>query len=123
MEVDPVAIAGVWWRQVPHAADPLFRADPPSDGRWQRGETVTALYFSDSEATASAEWYRAIAESASPPDEEMPRDLWLCTTSWPERTRSTGAAPGRRSTGTAQHRNGAARLPERRRNQRNGRRR
>ena len=76
MEADSVAIAGVWWRQVPHAADPLFRADPPSDGRWQHGEVVGALYFADSEATAWAEWYRALAQLAIPPDRQMPRDLW-----------------------------------------------
>jgi hypothetical protein len=51
-----VAIGGVWWRQVPHAADPLYRADPPSDGRWQRGEVIGALYFADSDETAWAEW-------------------------------------------------------------------
>ncbi len=71
-----MAIAGVWWRQVPHAADPLFRAEPPTDGRWQHGEVVGALYFADSEATAWAEWYRALAELAIPPDRQMPRDLW-----------------------------------------------
>jgi RES domain-containing protein len=62
--------------QVPHAADPLFRADPPSDGRWQRGEVVGALYFADNDETAWAEWYRALAELASPPERQMPRDLW-----------------------------------------------
>jgi RES domain-containing protein len=61
---------------VPHAADPLYRADPPSDGRWQRGEVVGALYFADSDETAWAEWYRALAELAIPPDRQMPRDLW-----------------------------------------------
>jgi RES domain-containing protein len=76
VDVATVAIDGVWWRQVPQAADPLFRADPPSDGRWQRGETVGALYFADSEETAWAEWYRALAELAIPPDRQMPRDLW-----------------------------------------------
>jgi RES domain-containing protein len=76
VDVANVAIDGVWWRQVPHAADPLFRADPPSDGRWQRGETVGALYFADSEETTWAEWYRALAELAIPPDRQMPRELW-----------------------------------------------
>jgi RES domain-containing protein len=76
VDVATVGVDGVWWRQVPHAADPLFRADPPSDGRWQRGETVGALYFADSEETAWAEWYRALAEFAIPPDRQMPRDLW-----------------------------------------------
>jgi RES domain-containing protein len=76
VDVATVAIRGVWWRQVPHAADPLFRPDPPSDGRWQRGATIRALYFADSEETAWAEWYRALAEFAIPPDRQMPRDLW-----------------------------------------------
>jgi RES domain-containing protein len=76
VDVATVVVDGVWWRQVPHATDPLFRADPPSDGRWQRGEVVGALYFADSEETAWAEWYRALAELAIRPDRQMPRDLW-----------------------------------------------
>jgi hypothetical protein len=51
VEVATVAIDGVWWRQVPHAADPFVRADPPGDDR-------------------------ALAELAIPPDRQMPRDLW-----------------------------------------------
>jgi RES domain-containing protein len=74
--VDAIAVAGIWWRQTPHGGDPLYRADPPSDGRWQRGETIGGLYFADSEETAWAEWYRALAEFAIPPDRQMPRDLW-----------------------------------------------
>ena len=34
------------------------------------------MYFADSEETAWAEWYRALAEFAIPPDRQMPRDLW-----------------------------------------------
>jgi RES domain-containing protein len=37
---------------------------------------VGALYFADTEDTAWAEWYRALAEFAIPPDRQMPRDLW-----------------------------------------------
>jgi RES domain-containing protein len=37
---------------------------------------VGALYFADSEDTAWAEWYRALAEFAIPPARQMPRDLW-----------------------------------------------
>lgn len=76
MDPDAVAIDGVWWRQTPHGGDPLFRADPPSDGRWQRGEIVGGLYFAPDESTAWAEWYRVLAEFAIPPDRHMPRDLW-----------------------------------------------
>jgi RES domain-containing protein len=76
VDVDGVVVQGTWWRQTPHGGDPLFRADPPSDGRWQRGEIVGALYCADSEETAWAEWYRALAEFAIPPDRQMPRDLW-----------------------------------------------
>lgn len=42
-----MAVDGVWWRQLSHGDDPLFRADPPSDGRWQRGESVGGVYFAD----------------------------------------------------------------------------
>jgi len=76
VDVDAVTVSGVWCRQTPHGGDPLYRADPPADGRWQRGDTVAALYFADTEATAWAEWYRALAEFAIPPDRQMPRDLW-----------------------------------------------
>jgi RES domain-containing protein len=37
---------------------------------------VGARYFADAEDTAWAEWYRALAELAIPPDRRMPRDLW-----------------------------------------------
>jgi len=76
VNVDAIAVDGIWWRQTPHGGDPLLRADPPSDGRWQRGETVCGMYFADSEQTAWAEWYRALSEFALPPDRQMPRDLW-----------------------------------------------
>ena len=76
MDVDLVPIGGRWWRQIPHGGDPLFRADPPSDGRWQRGELVAGFYLADEQETAWAEWYRALAELAIPPDRQMPRDLW-----------------------------------------------
>jgi RES domain-containing protein len=76
VDIDVIDVKGTWWRQTPHGGDPLFRADPASDGRWQRGEVVGALYFADAEDTAWAEWYRALAELAIPPDRQMPRDLW-----------------------------------------------
>jgi hypothetical protein len=37
---------------------------------------VDAPYFADSEATAWAEWYRALAEAALPPRHSLPRALW-----------------------------------------------
>jgi hypothetical protein len=74
--VDAIAVDGVWWRQLPHGGDPLFRADPPSDGRWQHGEIVGGVYFAQDDATSWAEWYRALAEFAIPPERQMPRDLW-----------------------------------------------
>jgi hypothetical protein len=55
VDIDVIDVKGTWWRQTPHGGDPLFRADPPSDGRWQRGEIVSALYFADTEETAWAE--------------------------------------------------------------------
>lgn len=76
MDVDVVAPGGRWWRQVPHGSDPLFRAVPASDGRWQRGEVIGGFYLADAQQTAWAEWYRALAELAIPPDRQMPRDLW-----------------------------------------------
>ena len=77
--VERVSVAGVWWRQIPHGSDPLWRASPPSGGRWQRATTVAAIYLADEERTAWAEWYRSLAEIALPPTHGMPRDLWRWT--------------------------------------------
>jgi RES domain-containing protein len=77
--VERVSIAGSWWRQTPQGSDPLSLASPPSSGRWQRGETVAAIYLADEEPTAWAEWDRALAEIALPPTHGMPRDLWRWT--------------------------------------------
>jgi RES domain-containing protein len=76
VNVDPIGVKSSWWRQIPHGGDPLFVADPSADGRWQRGHVVAAAYFADTEQTAWAEWYRALAEFAIPPDRQMPRDVW-----------------------------------------------
>ncbi len=77
--VQRVSVAGSWWRQTPHGADPLWLAFPPSSGRWQRGSSIAAIYFADEEETAWAEWYRVLAEIALPPTHGMPRDLWRWT--------------------------------------------
>jgi RES domain-containing protein len=77
--VERVCLAGSWWRQTSHGSDPLWLASPPSSGRWQRGETVAAIYVADEEGTAWAEWYRGLAEIALPPTHGMPRDFWRWT--------------------------------------------
>ncbi|MBA3427565.1 MAG: RES family NAD+ phosphorylase [Actinobacteria bacterium] len=76
LEIDGTSIVGVWFRHVPAGGDPLFRPEHPADGRWQRGDVVEGFYLADSEATAWAEWYRALAEAAIPPMRQLPRDLW-----------------------------------------------
>jgi RES domain-containing protein len=75
-DVDATSASGVWFRHVPADGDPLFRPDRPADGRWQRGDAVEGFYLADSEETARAEWYRALAELALPPLQQLPRDLW-----------------------------------------------
>lgn len=75
-DIASVAIAGEWWRQLASGLDPTDRLDPPKDARWQRGEAVDAVYLADSPATAWAEWYRWLAESALMPQAGLPRDLW-----------------------------------------------
>ncbi len=71
-----ISIGGVWCRHLRHGGDPLSLAEPASDGRWQRGKTVSALYLAEDEETAWAEWYRALAESGLPVEMSLPRDLW-----------------------------------------------
>jgi RES domain-containing protein len=77
--VQRISVAGSWWHQTPHGADPLWLASPPSSGRWQPGGTLAAIYLADEESTAWAEWYRVLAEIALPPTHGMPRDLWRWT--------------------------------------------
>jgi RES domain-containing protein len=76
LDVDPAPVRGVWFRHAPAGGEPLFRPERPADSRWQRGEVVEGFYLADSEETAWAEWYRALAEVALPPMRQMPRDLW-----------------------------------------------
>jgi RES domain-containing protein len=64
----------MWTRHVPHGADLFGRADTPSDGRWQRGDIVRALYLADTVATATAEWYRSLAEWGLSPQDHIPYD-------------------------------------------------
>ncbi len=61
---------------MPHGGDPLYVADPASDGRWQRGEAVAALYLAEDAETAWAEYYRGLAEAGLPVEMSLPRDLW-----------------------------------------------
>ncbi len=76
LDVDGVAIRGVWFRQIPHRGKLTHRPDPAPDGRWQHGTVVEGFYLADSEATAWAEWYRQLAEYGIPPLRQMPRNLW-----------------------------------------------
>jgi RES domain-containing protein len=68
------AVEGVWVRHVPHRADLLGRASVPTDGRWQRGDVVAGLYLADSIETATAEWYRSLAEWGLAPQDHIPYD-------------------------------------------------
>jgi RES domain-containing protein len=74
LTVHPRAVEGTWVRHVPHRASLLGRSDTPSDGRWQRGEIVPALYLADTVATATAEWYRSLAEWGLSPQDHVPYD-------------------------------------------------
>lgn len=76
LDVDPTPVSGVWFRHVPAGGAPLFRPEHPADGRWQRGDVIEGFYLADSDETAWAEWYRALAEFALPPTRQLPRDLW-----------------------------------------------
>jgi RES domain-containing protein len=74
LPVGPRSIEGTWIRHVPHRADLLGRSTTPSDGRWQRGEIVPALYLADTVTTATAEWYRSLAEWGLSPQDHVPYD-------------------------------------------------
>lgn len=105
-------VAGTWFRHVPAGRTPFGRPPLAPDGRWQRGGVVEGLYLADSEATARAEWYRALSENNVPPREALPRDLWkmeldveVVDLSTPERLGSWGLlppAPDRRGWGRCQ---------------------
>jgi RES domain-containing protein len=91
------AVEGVWVRHVPHRADLLGRASVPADGRWQHGDVVPGLYLADSIETATAEWYRSLAEWGLAPQDHVPYDhhewhldLRLADLSGPERLRGVG---------------------------------
>ena len=71
-----ISVRGTWFRIVRGGDEPFSWTPEPSDGRWQRGDVVRALYLADTEATAWAEWYRHSAELGVPPANRMPRDIW-----------------------------------------------
>lgn len=55
----------------------MWRPSHLADGRWQRGAVIGGLYLAGDEDTTWAEWYRSLAESGVPPDQSLPRDLWM----------------------------------------------
>ena len=71
-DVIAVAVTGTWWRHLPAGDDPAHRSERPADGRWQRGNTVAALYLAGDADTCRSEWYwlilavsgRALARAA-----------------------------------------------------------
>lgn len=77
LDVDGKVVRDRFLRHGPDGAPAWPNRDPPPDNRWQRGDVVDALYLADSEETVWAEWYRHLAEKAIPPDEQMPRRVWL----------------------------------------------
>jgi RES domain-containing protein len=74
LEVSARAVDGVWVRHVPRRAELLGRASVPADGRWQHGQVVPGLYLADSIETATAEWYRSLAEWGLAPQDHVPYD-------------------------------------------------
>lgn len=76
LDVDAIRVTGEWIKYAYPGAAALVQRDPAPDNRWQRGPTVDALYLSEDEQTAWAEWYRHLAELGVPPNEQMPRDIW-----------------------------------------------
>ena len=65
MDVDPVAVSGVWWRHVRADLAPTKRPPDPADGRWQTGDVIEAVYFGEKPETVWAEGYRFVASTAT----------------------------------------------------------
>ncbi|WP_028057917.1 RES domain-containing protein [Candidatus Solirubrobacter pratensis] len=78
LDVEATLLAGEWIRHAPHSSSLLGRAAEPTDGRWQHGTVVRGLYLADRAATATAEWYRFLAERGLPPARAIPHDhhIW-----------------------------------------------
>jgi RES domain-containing protein len=74
LPVKPRAVDGVWIRHAPGDSDLLGRSAIPSDGRWQRASVTSALYLADARETATAEWYRSLAERGFYPEDYLPFD-------------------------------------------------
>jgi RES domain-containing protein len=110
MDVETVAAGGEWIRHVPYRTDLWGRSAEATDGRWQHGGVVQALYLADTAQTAIAEWYRFLAERGLPPGQAIPHDhhIWqvdleVADLSTPERLARVGLQPPRpdRATWTA----------------------
>jgi RES domain-containing protein len=104
LDVNATSVAGEWVRHAPHRSSLLGRAAEPADGRWQHGDVVRGLYLADEAATATAEWYRFLAERGLPPARAIPHDhhIWridaqLADLSGPERLAAVGLPPPRPS--------------------------
>ena len=69
-----VPITSTWVRHLPDGIAPLATSKR-AQGRFHRTGTPT-VYLAEDEATMWAEWYRALAEQATLPDEALPRLLW-----------------------------------------------
>jgi RES domain-containing protein len=78
LDVDATRVAGDWVRHAPHHSTLLGRVTEATDGRWQHGSVVRGLYLADESATATAEWYRFLAERGLPPAHAIPHDqhIW-----------------------------------------------
>jgi len=74
LDVDATGVAGEWIRHAPHRSSLRGRSAEPTDGRWQHALIARGLYLADEAATATAEWYRFLAERGLPPARAIPHD-------------------------------------------------
>ena len=75
--VEPIArvhVGGTWTRHVPAGGEALSTRRRGTPGRFHRPGEI-ALYLADGPETAWAEWYRALAERAQAPNDDVPRDV------------------------------------------------
>jgi hypothetical protein len=76
LDIARVPVSGTWVRHVPAGGEALRTGKRGTPGRFHRPGEIALYLAARSRPTAWAEWYRALAERAQEPNEDVPRDLF-----------------------------------------------